>query len=75
MNRFKEALKRMFLSDLVTADGRKLEHYVFDLGGTTFDSKYHFPKEKPTQKDWEYWKAFWNSYTDGGGVIPSPLEQ
>ena len=65
----------MFLSDIVTADGRKLEHYVFDPGGETFSSKYHFPKENPTKRDWEYWINFWSDYTDDGGVIPSPLEQ
>ena len=64
----------MFLSDIVTADGRKLEHYVFDPGGERFNSRYHFPREQPTDKDWEQWLSFWKSYTDEGGVIPSPLE-
>ena len=75
MSRCKGALKCMFLSDIVTADGRKLEHYVFDPGGDSFNSAYHFPREQPTDKDWEQWSSFWKSYTDEGGVIPSPLEQ
>ena len=54
MSRCKGALKCMFLSDIVTANGRKLEYYVFDPGGNSFDSKYHFPRKKPTQKDWEH---------------------
>ena len=65
----------MFLSDIVTADGRKLENYVFDPGGGKFISKYQFPKENPTKRDWEYWTNFWSDYTDDCGVIPSPLEQ
>ena len=43
MNRCKGALQSMFLSDIVTADCHKLEHYVFDPGGNGFDSKYHSP--------------------------------
>ena len=75
ISRCKRALKCMFLSDIVTADGHKLEHYIFDPGGNSFDSTYHFPREQPTNKDWEQWSSFWNSYIDEGGVIPSPLEQ
>ena len=58
MSRWKGALQCMFLSDIVKADGHKLEHYVFDPGGESFDYRYHFPKEKRTQRDWEYWTNF-----------------
>ncbi len=74
MSRCKGALNCMFLSDVVTADGRNLEHYIFNPGGRSFELRCKFPKEIPTPEDWDFRTLFWTQYTDEGGVILSPLE-
>jgi hypothetical protein len=72
-NRCRGAMKAIFLSDLSTADGRYLEHFVFDPGLATAGSTYKFPREKPTRDDWDTWVNFWHSYTTRGGRLTTPL--
>jgi hypothetical protein len=66
-------MKAIFLSDLSTAGGRYLEHFVFDLGLATAGSLYKFPREKPTRDGWDTWVNFWHSYTTTGGRLTMPL--
>ncbi len=47
LNKCRGAMKAIVLSDLSTADGRYLEHFVFDPGLATVSSTYKFPREKP----------------------------
>jgi hypothetical protein len=47
LNRCRGAMKAIFLSDLSTADGRYLKHFVFDPGLATAGSTYKFPRENP----------------------------
>jgi hypothetical protein len=36
--------------DITMADGKDLEHFVFDPGGVTTRSGYMFPREQPSVK-------------------------
>ncbi len=62
-----------FLSDLSTADGRYLEHFICDPGLATAGSTYKFPREKPTRDDWDTWVNLWHSHTTTGGRLMMPL--
>ncbi len=44
-------LEAIFLSDITTADGRYLEHFVFASGGRDKASTFTFPRKRPTQSD------------------------
>ncbi len=66
-------MKAIFLSDISTADGRYLKNFVFNPGAATAGSKYIFPQEKPTRKDWDTWIDFWHRYTTTGGKLKMPL--
>jgi hypothetical protein len=66
-------LQCIFLSDVVTADGRYLESFVFDPGPFKRRSNYCFPRECPSQKDWETWFEFWHSYVLMGDKLEVPL--
>ena len=61
-------LQCIFLSDVVTADGRYLESFVFDPGPFRSWSKYCFLQECPSQQDWEKWFEFWHSYPLTGDI-------
>ncbi len=67
------SLQCIFLSDLVTVDGRYLESFVFELGPPKKRSTYHFPHECPTKKDWDIWFNFWHNYATTGGKLKVPL--
>ena len=74
LNRCRCHLKALFFSDLTTADGKRMESYVFDPGGASqSNSRYKFPKEVPTEADWEYWEAFWRQHTDDNYAWLTPL--
>jgi hypothetical protein len=73
LNRCRGAMKAIFLLDIVTADGKYLEHFVFDPGLASAASKYIFPQEKPTKDDWAIGIDFWHSYTNTGGKLKTPL--
>jgi hypothetical protein len=73
INRYQGMLQCIFLSDVVTADGRYLECFVFDPGPFRRRSSYHFPRESPSQKDWETWFEFWHSYVLTGDKLAVPL--
>jgi hypothetical protein len=64
----------IFLSDLASANGwyfdstrcsREVDH--------NGDSTYSFPREKPSQKDWEEWEAMWRRYCQRDGSFPVHL--
>jgi hypothetical protein len=74
LNRCRGAMKAIFLSDLSTADGRYLKHFVFDPGLATAGSSYEFSREKPIRDNWDTWVNFWHNYTTTGGKLTMPLE-
>jgi hypothetical protein len=71
--RCRGAMRTIFLSELSTADGKYLEHFVFNPGMATAGSMYIFPREKPTRDDWDHWIDFWHSYTITWGKLKVPL--
>ena len=73
LNRCRGMLQCIFLSDMVTADGRYLESFVFDPGPVKRRSNYRFPRECPSQKDWETWFNFWHNYVLTGDKLKIPL--
>ncbi len=73
LSRCRGAMRAIFLSDLSTADGKYLKHFVFDPGTATAGSTYIFPREKPTSYDWDHWIDFLHSYTTTGGKLKVPL--
>jgi hypothetical protein len=66
-------LQCIFLSDVVVAGGRYLESFVFNPGPFKRRSDYCFPREYPSQKDWETWFEFWHSYALTGDKLAVPL--
>ena len=58
LSKCRGALEIIFLSDMTTADRRYLEQFVFNPGGKVSWSKYKFPQESPTKKDWKVWFNF-----------------
>jgi hypothetical protein len=73
ISRCRGSLQSIFLSDLVTVDGRYLESFVFDPGPPKQRSNYRFPCECPTKKDWDIWVNFWHNYTTTGRKLKVPL--
>jgi hypothetical protein len=73
LNRCQVFLQAIFLLDITTADGKYLENFVFDPGGATTQSRYSFPRERPSRQDWDCWVNFWHEYTTTGGKLKSHL--
>ena len=72
MNRCRLALKAIFLSDIATADGRHLEHWV--LGNRQGrSSSIRFPREQPCAADWDLWDSFWFDWVRRDGTLPVTL--
>jgi hypothetical protein len=71
--RCRGALEAIFLSDITTADGRYLKHFIFDPGRKTSWSHYKFPLEQPARENWGHWMNFWHSFTMKGGKLKVPL--
>ena len=63
----------MFLSDIVTADGKFLEQHVYKRSSYLKRSKYDFPREEPADEDWENWMYFWKSHLLSNYELPTPL--
>jgi hypothetical protein len=73
INRCIVYLQTLFLLYIMTADGKYLEHFVFDPGSNTRHSRYTFLREKPTRQDWVLWVNFWHGFTTTGGKLKTPL--
>jgi hypothetical protein len=72
LNRCRLALRSIFLSDIVTADGRRLEEFVTQ-SRVGRDSRFNFPREQPSDKDWALWDDFWTSWCLPNGTMPTVL--
>ncbi len=73
LNWCKGMLQCIFLSDLVTADERYLESFVFNPGPIKLCSNHCFPWECPTKRDWDTWFNFWHNYATTGNKLRVPL--
>jgi hypothetical protein len=49
LGRCRGTMRAILLSDLSTADGKYLEHFVFNPGMATVGSRYIFPRKKLTR--------------------------
>ena len=74
MSRVKGKLGVIFLSDMMTADGKNLETSAYDPGELEVpQSKFNFLREVPTDHDWEMWKSFWRQHTVEKFQLHTPL--
>ena len=72
--RVRGSLSAMFWSDLVTADGNFLEQFAVDPDMDHIPrSKYLFPREQPTRKDWELWISYMKAMTVNNYELPTPM--
>jgi hypothetical protein len=62
-----------FLSEIATADGKYLEHFVFDPGGKKRQLCYTFLRVQPRRHDWDRWINFWHAYTTMSSKLKTPL--
>ena len=72
LNRCRLALKAIFLSDITTACGRRLEDFVLH-SRVGRDSNFKFPREFPTKTDWKLWDEFWTSWCLPNGTLAVTL--
>ena len=66
-------LDAIFLSDIVTADGRYIEQFAIQQGPYRTRSQFIFPKEYPNKKDWDFWITFWQSQSLNNFTLSSPM--
>lgn len=75
LNRCRIHLKTLFLSDLVSANGKSFlapdetRFGVFPQRHSSFV----FPREEPTPEDWSTWYGFWRSFTGAGWALTRSL--
>ena len=74
ISRVKGKVSAIFRSDLVTADGKHLEIFAFQKESSVRpSSKYRFPREEPTDHNWQVWIDFWRQPTAGNFQLHTPL--
>ena len=73
LSRVSGFLNVLFLSDIATANGKFLEQHVVMRGDYVKRSKYDFPKEDPTEANWNTWISFWKSHLLDNYELPTPL--
>ncbi len=66
LSRCRGFLEAIFLLDITTADGCYLEHFVFEPEKIPSRSKYIFPRENLSRKDWDLWFDFWHNFMTTG---------
>ena len=72
INRVRKYQESLFLSDIVTADGRKLEQeYLYDWQQSAeyefgkHRSQFEFGRECPSEADWNTWSLYWSRQCHG----------
>ncbi len=73
MNRCRNYLQVLFMSDICTADGKFIERRFLHTYPTPVSSELSFPREHPTSQDWKVWKSTWSQLTSYTGKLRSPL--
>ncbi len=73
LNRCRKHLGAMFLSDMVTADEKFLEQFLFESTLNGVNSRYKFPKEEATKANWIRWRKFWTDYGISGMRLKEEL--
>jgi hypothetical protein len=67
--------KALFVSDVATADGRRLSpcHLFPPTAEHPARSTLDFAPEGPTLADWERWAVWWSQHCNCGLVLPTPV--
>ncbi|KAL3801726.1 hypothetical protein ACHAW5_002201 [Stephanodiscus triporus] len=73
MNRCRNYLQVLFMSDICTADGKFIERRFLNTNPTPVSSDLSFPREQPTSQDWKVWRSTWYQLTSNTGSLRSPL--
>jgi len=74
LQRVRGSMNVIFLSDMVTADGKFIESEMVDKRGLCgIQSKYDFPLECPTEEDEMAWIEFWSDHCQDNYSLPTPL--
>lgn len=74
INRCRMFLCAIFFSDLATANGWSLDKPQRNrFCDHANDSNYSFPRERPSDNDWEVWQSMWNRYCQRDGTFPIHL--
>jgi len=81
INRARKRQEALFMSDIVTADGTKIdatylsdwtESAEFELG--KHRSQFEFGREAPTTSDWQTWNNYWNRFCNGSPFLTLPSQ-
>ena len=74
ISRVRDILYSIFVSDIVTADGKYLEDFAISrTHSREHASTYTFCKESPMQEDWATWTRFWKQHTVGNFELSTTL--
>lgn len=73
LNRCRNFLCALFLSDISTADGKHIAPRFLTLAPSPLQSELLFPAEHPSKQDWKVWKSTWISISSASGKLSSPL--
>lgn len=73
VNRCRNYLHLLFLSDITTADGTKLDADMIMGRRIPQRSKMKFPREEPSKLDWECWIKVWRAATRPDWKLAQPL--
>ncbi len=73
VNRCRNHLNVLFLSDIATADGRHIAPDIISSRPRQRRSGFTFPRENPTQADWTTWQRTLKTITGLNGKLPRPL--
>ena len=67
-------LNAIFLSDIVTADGKFIEeHALSEIEEYKRRSCYNFPREHPTKQDWVIWRYLLRGLLLENYELPTPM--
>lgn len=72
INRCRCFLNLLFLSDMTTADGQRVDTSLISGTRLPRSSRMKFPREEPTDRDWQTWRRIWEIATHNGN-LPCPL--
>ncbi len=74
MNRCRNHLRALFLSNIATADGKYIGQRFLSLNNPQpLDSTLSFPREQPSRTDWATWVNTWRSLTSTAFKLQTPL--
>ena len=73
MNRCRNYLNVLFMSEICTADGKYIDRRLLCISPSPADSDLQFPQEQPFCQDWRVWRSTWYEITSQSGKLRTPL--